>query len=221
MGLFIGNDHIRASGANKRRYRRIALDRPAEIVVNSIDVYAGRLQNLSPGDAAVQCDAPVSIGDMATIYARDVDILPGRVVRHLPDGFALALMLSKSHRQKLIEKLFAQTNSDYLDAIDERRASPRHQKPDQPSLCRLHDGSTIFVKIIDVSVNGAAVDAKRKPAVGSAIRLAQRNGIVTRHTPRGFAISFDTVSFCAKGTTPDTGQPDGSVISKALLPRRG
>ncbi len=180
---------------NKRRFRRIALNRPAEIVINAIDVYQGHIVNISPGDVALKCKSTVLIGDTAVIYVRDIDILPGRIIRHLPDGFVLSLMLSKTHQEKLTEKLFTQTNSGYQDTIDERRATPRHKKRDERSICRLADGSALFVKVIDISVTGAAVDAARKPEVGTTIRLAQRNGVVIRHTPRGFAISFDLVSF--------------------------
>lgn len=189
MGNFFGGNN------NKRRYRRVALDRPAEIIVNTIDVYVGRIVNISPGDVALQCTAEVRTGDTAIVYVRDLDILPGRIIRHLPDGFAMSLMLSKSRRAQLTEKLFVHTNTSYQSKIDERRAAPRHKKGDERSLCMLPDGSSIYVKIIDMSVNGAAIDSTRKPDIGTSVRLTQRNGVVIRHTPRGFAISFDGISF--------------------------
>ncbi|MEM1192428.1 MAG: PilZ domain-containing protein [Pseudomonadota bacterium] len=178
---------------DQRRYQRIALNMPAEVVINSIDIVPATLVNVSPGGLAVICETPVQTGDTVIVYARGLDILPGRVVRHLPDGFAASLILSRSHRKKLIEQLFLQTNTDYREKVSERRATPRHGQGDQRNVCRLTDGTGLYVKIIDMSVNGAAVDCLRKPAIGSAIRLAQRQGIVVRHTPRGFAIVFDDI----------------------------
>lgn len=178
----------------QRRYQRVALNVAADVVVNSIDIFDGRLINVSPGGLALVCKAPVTIGDSVVVYAQNLDILPGRIVRLLPDGFAAELILTKSRRLKLIEQLFMHSNPAYRDSVSERRATPRHGYRDQRTVCRLPDGSGLFVKIIDMSVNGAAVDSQRKPALGTPIRIAQRNGVVVRHTPRGFAIGFDDIS---------------------------
>lgn len=183
----VGKDH-------QRRYQRVALNLPAEIIINSIDIFDGTLIDVSPGDVAVQCAARVSIGDNLVVYAKGLDILPGRVVRLMPNGFAAVLILSKPHRQKLTERLFIQSNSDYQNTVSDRRSSPRHIAKDQRNVCRLPDGTTMFVKLIDISVNGAAVDATRKPDIGTAIQLGQRRGVVTRHTLRGFAIAFDRIA---------------------------
>lgn len=174
-----------------RRYRRVDVDTPAEIVINTVNNFTGRLINISPGDAGIYCKTHVNLGDLAIIYAKNVDILPGRIVRTFPDGFAMSLTISEKHRRQLIETLFARRNQQYSAAIRERRATPRHQQADESTLCTLAGGPTIFVKIADMSVNGAAVESQKKPAIGTALRLGQRSGIVMRHTPKGFAISFD------------------------------
>ncbi|MEL6113335.1 MAG: PilZ domain-containing protein [Pseudomonadota bacterium] len=199
----------------QRRYQRIALNMPAEVVINSIDIVPATLVNVSPGGLALICDAPVQTGDTVIVYAQGLDILPGRVVRHLPDGFAASLILSRSHRKKLIEQLFMQTNEDYRDRVNERRATPRHGQGDQRNVCRLADGTGLYVKIIDMSVNGAAVDCLRKPAIGSAIRLAQRQGIVVRHTPRGFAIVFDDIPRRAEKQAHAPGETQANPAIKA------
>lgn len=193
----------------QRRHQRVALNIPAEVVVNSIDIVKGVLINVSPGGLALVCDAPVTVGDSIIVYARDLDILPGRVARLLPDGFAASLILTKSHRIKLIEQLFLHTNPAYRDSVNERRATPRHGHHDQHNVCRLPDGSGLFVKIIDMSVNGAAVDSRRKPSIGTPIRIAQRSGIVVRHTPRGFAIGFEDISAQQKNAVHNKTQTDG------------
>ena len=55
-------------------------------------------------------------------------------------------------------------------------------------VCRLPNGSALFVKILDRSVDGLSVDAPRKPAVGTSIHVGRIRGTVVRHTPRGFVI---------------------------------
>jgi hypothetical protein len=173
-----------------RRYRRIPLDLPARIVVNAIDEYEGRLVNISPGDLAVKVDAPVVVGDAAVIYIKGLDVIEGRIARVMPDGFALSFMLSKRRRAMLVEQLMLRTNGERAADLKDRRSSPRHQAGEQRMACRLPDGGSLFVRILDRSADGVSVDSPRKPPVGSEIFIGRTRSIVMRHTPRGFVAVY-------------------------------
>jgi hypothetical protein len=175
-----------------RRYRRIALELPARIVVNGIDEYQGRLLNISPGDLAVVVDAKVVIGDAAVVTITGLDIIEGRIARVMPDGFALSFRLSRKRRQILVEQLMLRSNPSYADGLSDRRATPRHSMSDQRMVCRLSDGASLFVRVLDRSVDGIAVDAPRKPPVGSEIHVGRDRAVVVRHTPRGFVAVYET-----------------------------
>jgi hypothetical protein len=175
-----------------RRYRRIALELPARIVVNGIDEYQGRLVNISPGDLAVVVDAKVVIGDAAVVTITGLDIIEGRIARVMPDGFALSFRLSRKRRQILVEQLMLRSNPSYADGLSDRRATPRHSMSDQRMVCRLSDGASLFVRVLDRSVDGIAVDAPRKPPVGSEIHVGRDRAVVVRHTPRGFVAVYET-----------------------------
>ncbi len=177
-----------------RRYRRIALDLPAKIVVNGIDEYQGRLQNISPGDLAVVVSANVVIGDAAVVTITGLDIIEGRIARVMPDGFALSFRLSRKRRQILVEQLMLRSNPSYADSLRDRRVTPRHAMGGQRMACRLSDGASLFVRVLDRSVDGIAVDAPRKPAVGSEIHIGRERAVVVRHTPRGFVAVFETTA---------------------------
>ncbi|HPE32260.1 MAG TPA: PilZ domain-containing protein [Parvularculaceae bacterium] len=173
-----------------RRYRRIPVDLPARIVVNGIDEYQGVLVNISPGDLAVNVPAKVVVGDAAVVHASGLDVIEGTVVRVIPDGFALSFLLSRRRRATLTEQLMLRANADLSADLRDQRVSPRHFVGEQRMVCRMPDGTSLFVKLLDRSVEGVSVDAPRKPEIGSVIHVGRTRAVVVRHTARGFAAVF-------------------------------
>lgn len=184
--------------AEQRRFRRVALDLPARIVVNGIDEFEGRLVNISPGDLAVKCEGAVVTGDAAVIYLGGLDVIEGRISRVTPDGFALSFLLSRRRRALLTEQLMLRSNPAFADGLKDRRAGLRHQANDQRLVCRLPDGGSLFVRALDMSVGGVSVESPRKPAVGTAIHVGRMRAVVLRHTPRGFVAVYEPRQPAAK-----------------------
>ncbi len=174
-----------------RRYRRIPLDLPVRIVVNSIDEYEGRLLNMSPGDLAVKVEAKVVVGDAAVVSIKGLDVIEGRIARVMPDGFALSFMLSKRRRSILVEQLMLKANSDHSAGLADRRTSPRHFVGEQRMSCRLADGTSLFVRVLDRSVDGVSVDSPKRPSVGAEILIGRTRSVVVRHTARGFVAVYE------------------------------
>lgn len=173
-----------------RRYRRIPLDLPVRVVVNSIDEYEGRLVNISPGDLAVKVQANVVVGDAAIVSIKGLDIIEGRVARLVPDGFALSFMLSKRRRGVLVEQLMLRANAVHAKDLKDRRSAPRHIAGEQRMSCRLPDGTSLFVRVLDRSVDGVSVDSPRRPPVGSEILIGRTRSVIVRHTLRGFVAVY-------------------------------
>lgn len=177
--------------SEQRRYRRIPLDLPARIIVNGIDEYDGRLLNISPGDLSVMADAKAVKGDAAVIYVSGLDVIEGRIVRTFPDGFALSFLLSRRRRVLLTEQLMLRANPNFAAGLADRRSAPRHPIAEQRMVCRLPDGGSLFVRVLDQSVDGVSVESPRKPAVGSSIHFGRQRAIILRHTPRGFVAVYE------------------------------
>lgn len=174
-----------------RRYRRISVSLPVRIVINAIDEYEGRVINISPGDMAIIVDAKATIGDAIVAHIKGLDVIEGTVARAFPDGISVSFMLSKRRRALLTEQLMLRANAAHADGLGDRRSAPRHRNMRSRSVCRLADGAALFVRVLDISVDGMAVEAQRKPDIGSPIHIGARRGMVVRHTPRGFAVLFD------------------------------
>ncbi len=181
------------SKRDERRYRRISLNLPAQIVVNTVDHYEGELLNISPGDMAIIADTKVVPGDAVVVRIKGLDVIEGTVARIFPDGFAVSFLLSKKRRTLLTEKLMLLSNQAFSTGLEDRRATPRHRNSNSRTVCRLEDGTALYVKILDVSVDGVAVDAPRRPAVGSAIHIGRQRGVIVRHTPRGFVVFYEAM----------------------------
>lgn len=181
------------SKSNARRYKRISLNLPARIVINAVDEYEGRLINISPGDMALIADTKAVSGDAAVIHIKDLDVIEGTIARIFPDGFAISFLLSKGRRALLTERLMLLANPVFADGLSDRRATPRHRNSATRTVCRLADGTSLFVKIVDMSVSGVSVDAPRRPAIGSSILIGTQRGVIVRHTPRGFVVVYETM----------------------------
>lgn len=176
---------------DQRRYRRISLNLPARLVVNAVDEHEGRLVNISPGDMALITDARAVVGDAVVIHIKGLDIIEGTVAREFPDGIAISFLLSKSRKAVLTEKLMLLANPNFAEGLSDQRAEPRHSAASARTVCRLADGSALFVKVVNMSVSGAAVDAPRRPPIGSPILMGRRRGVIVRHTPRGFVVVYE------------------------------
>lgn len=174
-----------------RRYQRISLNLPARITINAVDEYEGKLLNISPGDMALITNAKPVVGDAAIISIDGLDVIESTVARTFPDGFATSFLLSKRRRALLIEQLMLRANPDFADGLGDRRSTLRHRERAARTVCRLDDGSSLFVKIVDTSVNGVSIDASRRPPVGAPIHVGRRRGVIVRHTPRGFVVVYD------------------------------
>ncbi len=191
-----------------RRYRRISLDLPARIVINAVDEYEGRLLNISPGDMALITDAKAVVGDAAVIHIEGLDVIETTVARLFPDGFAVSFLLSKRRRNLLTEQLMLRANPDFSDGLADRRTALRHRDGSGRTVCRLADGSSLFVTLVDASVSGVSVDARRRPPIGSPIHVGRRRGVIVRHTPRGFVVVYETAKGEAEAeTAEDAGKP--------------
>ncbi len=176
---------------NSRRFKRIYLDLPAKLTVNGIDEYDARVLNISPGDMAIMVDANVAVGDTVVAKISDLDVIEGRAVRIFPDGFALSFLLPRRRRVQLTEKLVMRANPAFSEGLSDRRITSRHTTGDQCTVCRLPDGASLFVRVIDMSVDGVSVEAPRKPPVGSVIHIGRSRGVIMRHTPRGFVVVYN------------------------------
>jgi hypothetical protein len=177
-----------------RRYHRVPLRLPVSVIINAGEEIDGALLNISPGGLAVLAEAKPLPGDAVSVRIKDLDVIDGTVARIFPDGFAISYFLSKRRKAQLMEKLMLAANAAHAQGLEDRRKSLRHPASNTPTTCRLADGSSLIVRIVNTSVDGVAVDSSRRPDIGAEIHVGRRCGVVVRHTPRGFVVVYDTAA---------------------------
>lgn len=148
-----------------------------------------RTVDASPGGLLVAGPAKGSIGERVVFYFEELGRLEGMIVRHVDVGFAVALMLPASKRERVADLLTWMANSE----TDDGSASRRHKRiaPKRKDASMLtQSGATVPVEIVDVSVSGVGLKSATLPSVGSRVEIGRRGGRVVRHFNGGLAVEF-------------------------------
>jgi hypothetical protein len=148
-------------------------------------------QTLDMSIGGVSLFAPVrgALGERVIVYLDQLGRIEGLIARHTKNGFALSMSLPLMKREKLAEQLTWLVNRDALGMVEDRRhdrVTPRATR----TVLRLADGQTHSVKIIDISLSGAALAAEVQPDLGSPVVIGQTTGKVVRHFMGGIAVEF-------------------------------
>jgi hypothetical protein len=173
----------------RRNFHRIEVDLLGRFMLENRSEYPCRVRDISPGDAAVLAIAEARLGERVIFYVDHLGRMEGMVRRLFRGGFAVDLAMSDRKREKMAAQLTWLANRHELNLPEDRR----HERlqPKNPFIeITLDDGRKYKVKLIDLSLSGAAVQSAVRPAVGSRIVLGHTQGRVVRLLEEGFAVEF-------------------------------
>ena len=148
---------------------------------------------MSPEEAKLVSAHCPKIGDRAIVYLDNVGRIEGNITRHFQGGFALEIDCTPRKRDKLagqIRQLENHTGFGPENQRDYQRIEPQNTN----SELKLSDGRAYPIKIIDISLSGAAIRIDVKPAIGSKVWLAGMEGTVVRHFQEGIGMQFAAVA---------------------------
>lgn len=178
--------------AERRRFHRVAVDLLGRFMLEDQSEYPCRVQNMSAGDIAILTAAIPRKDERVIVYADHIGRLEGLVTRVFHGGFAMQLRMTDRKREKFAAQITWLANRHELDLPEDRRHERIHPKNPFIEIV-LEDGRKYKVRIIDLSLSGAAVKADVRPAIGSRIKLGTMQGRVVRHIEEGLAIEFSAV----------------------------
>ena len=149
--------------------------------------------DISPGDVGVISAHTPELGDAIILYLDHVGRLEGQCARVFEGGFAITIDCTSRKREKLSARIeWLKAHKQFL--LDDQRAHDRIEPENPNSELRLSDGRHYPIKIIDISLSGAAIECDVKPAIGSKVSLAGMSGAVVRHFAEGVGIRFAVVA---------------------------
>ena len=148
-----------------------------------------QLIDISPGGAAFRSPFCGAVGERGVAYIDQIGRLEGMIVRLVDGGFAMTINASPRKRDKLADILTWLANRHVLNLAEDRRHLRRIPRRTECTL-ELPDGSKVPVRVIDMSLSGAALATDLRPALGSRLRLGRLGGRVVRHFEDGIAVEF-------------------------------
>jgi hypothetical protein len=173
----------------RRRHQRVKVALLGRYMLEDKREFPCQTTDMSPGGVALSAPVKGAIGSRVVVYVDQIGRIEGRVVRHLDQGFALSLNVPLIKREKLADQLTWLANRHILGMPEDRRherITPRNQR----STLRLEDGREYIVKLIDVSLSGAAVKADVQPPLGTLVTIGRTAGRIVRHFEGGIAVEF-------------------------------
>ncbi len=174
----------------RRRHQRVAIALVGRYMLEDKREFSCQTIDMSPGGVALVAPVRGEIGERVVAYLEQIGRIEGKIVRHTERGFALQLNLPFVKRDKIANQLTWLINRDALGMPEDRRHE-RIVPHLRHAILTIEGDREHVVKLIDVSMSGAAVSTPAKPAVGTRVMLGKTSGHVVRIFEGGFAVSFD------------------------------
>ncbi|QND53088.1 PilZ domain-containing protein [Phyllobacterium sp. 628] len=174
------------------KYHRVKVELYGRFMLEDRTEHVCQIGEMSPGDVLFATEAAASMGERVIAYIDHIGRVEGTVEKLVSGGFLLSLVASDRKKNKIAAQLTWLANKHELDMPEDRR----HQRiaPRNPiSMLGMSDGREYPCRIIDLSISGAAVEIRMRPALNSQVVLGSMRGRVVRHFEEGIAIEFATV----------------------------
>lgn len=178
-----------SASEDRRRFQRVKIDLLGRYMLADRCEYPCQVIDMSPGGLALLGPAIGQVGERVVAYIDHIGRVEGQIARLIDHGFAMTVSATPRKRDKFAAQLTWLANRDILGLPEDRR----HERivPRNP-LTRmvLPNGINIGVRIIDMSLSGAAVATDQRPESGSLIMIGQVQARVIRHLENGIALEF-------------------------------
>lgn len=144
--------------------------------------------DVAEGGIALSGPEAASIGEPVIVYIDQLGRVQGNAVRHVEDGFAIALTGTTAALQRYAERLRRIRDADRGSPAEKRR-EVRVDAADLTTLIALPGGG--ICEIIDLSLSGADLKINPRPPVGELLMLGHLRARVMRHSDQGVGVQFE------------------------------
>jgi len=173
----------------RRRFQRVRVNLLGRYMLADRREFPCQVVNMSPGGMALIAPAAGEVGERVIAYIDHLGRLEGQITRVYQNGFAMSVSATARKRDKLAAQLTWLANRHILNLPEDRRHGRIVPRKPTARLV-LPNGVNVTVRIIDMSLSGAALSTDQRPAVGVLVMIGKVQGRVVRHLDDGFAVEF-------------------------------
>ncbi len=173
----------------RRRHQRVKVAVLGRYMLSSRQEYPCQTLNMSPGGVALIVPVQGTVRERVICYIDQLGRVEGVIARVFANGFALQFSVPLYKREKLADQLTWLANRHALGMPEDRR----HERivPKNPrSTLVLADGREHLVKLLDVSLSGAAIVSDASAPIGTTVTIGRTPAQVVRVFANGFAVEF-------------------------------
>ena len=173
----------------QRRFQRVRVNLLGRYMLADRREFPCQVVNMSPGGMGLIAPAAGAIGERVIAYIDHLGRLEGQISRLYQNGFAMTVSATARKRDKLAAQLTWLANRHILNLPEDRRHG-RIIPRDPMAQLIMPNGVNLTVRIIDMSLSGAALATDMRPALGMLVMIGKVQGRVVRHLDDGFAVEF-------------------------------
>jgi hypothetical protein len=177
------------SEPDRRRYQRVQLSLLGRCMLPDQRECPCQVSEISPGDASIISPFSGEVGERVIAYVDNIGRVEGIILEKTEQGFIMSISASQRKRDKLADTLTWLANRHVLSLNEDRRHLRRTPKRSDAAIV-LADGTTHQVRVIDMSLSGAALATNLRPPIGSPVRLGRLGARVVRHFDDGIGNEF-------------------------------
>lgn len=178
--------------SERRRHQRVTISLLGRYMLEDKREFPCQTINMSPGGVSLIASVRGKIGERIVAYLDQIGRIEGKIARHTERGFAVQFSLPYAKREKIANQLTWLINRNALGMPEDRRHE-RIVPHLRHTILKIDGDREHVVKLIDVSVSGAAISTPAKPAIGTKVVLGQTPAHVIRIFDGGLAVDFDKV----------------------------
>lgn len=145
--------------------------------------------DISPGGLLLTAPVKAQPGDRVIVYLEHLGRIEGVAVRITMDGFAMTITATSRKREKFTAQLTWLANRDALGLPEDRRHErivPRNPR----TTLMFEDGTEFLVRVIDISLSGAAFSSEQPFEIGTPVRIGSTAAKIVRRFDGGYAVEF-------------------------------
>ncbi|HRK23586.1 MAG TPA: PilZ domain-containing protein [Beijerinckiaceae bacterium] len=187
--MLLSGSKLAINPVEQRRFQRVEVILHGRFMLPDHSEHECVTIDMSPGGARLRTRAHGKVNDRVIAYLETVGRIEGQIARLTEDGFAMTINATLRRQDKLAAQLTWLANRHELGLPEDRRHE-RYVPRNPHGRLVTAGGAEVMVRLIDVSLSGAALTTDLSFTRGDLVMLNNTPSKVVRVFERGIAVEF-------------------------------